>query len=140
MTDNEKEAIVEELETLTAICSISTKLVIEAGQYTTAVEIPPKYKRHARVFSEDESHRFPPSQTWDHAINLKPGSPDSLNCKIYPTTPVEKVALKEWINKMEEKRYIRRCDPNKAYIMMPTSLTLRHRGCACAESPSTQVC
>jgi hypothetical protein len=46
-TDNEKEAIVEELETLTAIRSISTKLVIEAGQYTTAVEIPQKYKQHA---------------------------------------------------------------------------------------------
>jgi hypothetical protein len=30
---------------------------------------------------------------------------------------VEKVALKEWIDEMEEKRYIRRCDPNKAYIM-----------------------
>jgi hypothetical protein len=117
MTDNEKEAIVEELETLTAIRSISTKLAIEAGQYTTAVEIPQKYKRHARVFSEEESQRFPPSRTWDHAINLKPGSPDLLNCKIYPTTPVEKVAFKEWINEMEGKGYIRRCDPNKAYIM-----------------------
>jgi hypothetical protein len=117
MTDEEKEAIVEELETLTAIRSISTKLAIEAEQYTAKVEIPQKYKRHARVFSEEESQRFPPSRTWDHTINLKPGSPDSLNCKIYPTTPVEKVALKEWISKMEGKKYIRRCDPNKAYIM-----------------------
>jgi hypothetical protein len=55
MTNEEKEAIVEELETLTAICSISTKLAIEAEQYTAAVEIPQKYKRHARVFSEGES-------------------------------------------------------------------------------------
>jgi hypothetical protein len=117
MTDEEKEAIVEELETLTAIRSISTKLAIEAEQYTAKVEIPQKYKQHARVFSEEDSQRFPPTRTWDHAINLKPGSPDSLNCKIYPTTPVEKVALKEWINEMEGKKYIRRCDPNKAYIM-----------------------
>jgi hypothetical protein len=106
MTDQEKEAIVEELETLTAICSISTKLAVEAGQYTKKVEIPPEYQRHARVFSEEESHQFPPSRTWDHAINLKPGSPDSLNCKIYPMTPKEKIDLKEWINEMEEKKYI----------------------------------
>jgi hypothetical protein len=117
MTEQEKEAIVEELETLTAVRSISTKLAIEAEQYTEAVAILPIYQRHARVFSEEESHRFPPSRTWDHAINLKAGSPNSLNCKIYPTTPVEKVALKEWIGEMEEKKYIHRCDPNKAYIM-----------------------
>jgi hypothetical protein len=43
MTDQEKEAIVKELETLTAIHSISTKLAVEAGQYTQAVEIPPEY-------------------------------------------------------------------------------------------------
>jgi hypothetical protein len=119
MTEQEKEAIVEELEMLTAIRSISTKLTVEAGQYTQAVEIPPEYRRHTWVFSEEESHRFPPSRTWDHAINLKPGSPDSLNCKIYPTTPKEKVDLKDWISEMEEKKYIRRCDPNKAYIVSP---------------------
>jgi hypothetical protein len=56
MTEQEKEAIVEELETLTAICSISTKLAVEARQYTQKVEIPPEYQRHARVFSEEESH------------------------------------------------------------------------------------
>jgi hypothetical protein len=56
MTDQEKETIVEELETLTAICSISTKLVVEAGQYTKSIEIPPEYRQHARVFSEEESH------------------------------------------------------------------------------------
>jgi hypothetical protein len=44
MTDQEKEAIVEELETLTAVCSISTKLAIEAEQYTEAVAIPPIYQ------------------------------------------------------------------------------------------------
>jgi hypothetical protein len=47
MTDQEKEAIVEELEMLTAIRSISTKLAVEAGQYTKRVEIPPEYRRHA---------------------------------------------------------------------------------------------
>jgi hypothetical protein len=44
MTEQEKKAIVEELETLTAIRSISTKLTVEAGQYTQKVEIPPEYK------------------------------------------------------------------------------------------------
>jgi hypothetical protein len=30
--------------------------------------IPPEYKRHIKVFSEQEAERFPPSRTWDHRI------------------------------------------------------------------------
>ena len=45
-----------------------------------------EYKRHARVFSETESLRFPPKQEEDMTIPLKEGSPDVINCKIYPLT------------------------------------------------------
>ena len=41
------------------------------------------------MFSEEESHRFPPSRPWDHAIELKEGAPEAINCKIIATTREE---------------------------------------------------
>jgi len=40
-------------------------------------QIPPQYKRYAKVFSEEESKRLPPKRPWDHAIDLK-GAPSTL--------------------------------------------------------------
>ena len=62
MTEEEKEQIVEELrEECATTASIATKLAQDAKQYTTEVPIPDEYQRHWKVFSEEESHRFPPS-------------------------------------------------------------------------------
>jgi len=38
----------------------STELAIQAQQYTKKVEIPTEYQQFAKVFSEQESKRFPP--------------------------------------------------------------------------------
>jgi hypothetical protein len=46
--------------------------------------IPLQYHNFSRVFSKDASHKFPPSQIWDHAIELKPGAPSSLPRKLIP--------------------------------------------------------
>ena len=94
-------------------------LAKDAQQYTKSVEIPDEYQQHAQVFSEEESHHFPPACLWDHTIHFKPGSPNSLNCKIYPTTQIEKTALREWINDMEKKKYIEKVKPNQAYFVSP---------------------
>ena len=80
----EKMQIVEELEE--ECFTISTRLAQEAHQYQQEVKIPEEYQCHAKVFSEEESHRFPPSRPWDHAIELKDGAPKAINCKIIPTT------------------------------------------------------
>ena len=86
MLEREKVAIIQKLkEEYIGVRGILTNLAIEAKQYTTAVEILKEYQPHTKVFSEEESKHFPPEWPWDHVINLKPGSPDSLNCKIYPT-------------------------------------------------------
>ena len=74
--------------------SIASQLAQEAQQYTKKVEIPEEYKRHWRVFSEEEAHQFPPTRPWDHAIELKEGVPKAINCKVYPTTLTEDEALK----------------------------------------------
>ena len=53
-------------------------------------DLPEEYKRHWKVFSEEEAKRFPPLRgDDDHAINLKPDAPDTLQCKIYPLSPPE---------------------------------------------------
>ena len=100
-SDQEKTQIVEELEE--ECFTISTRLAQEAHQYQQEVKIPEIYQRHSKVFSEEESHRFPPSRPWDHAIELKEGGPEAINCKIIPTTKEEDEALKKFITEQMEK-------------------------------------
>jgi hypothetical protein len=70
------------------------------------VTIPDEYKEFRKVFSEEESKRFPPRQSCDHAIEFKPGAPDAIECKIYPMTRVKDEALDLFIDEQLEKRYI----------------------------------
>ena len=80
VSSQEKTHTVEELEE--ECFTISTRLVQEAHQYQQEVKVPEEYKRHSKVFSKEESHRFPPARPWDHAIDLKEGAPEAINCKI----------------------------------------------------------
>jgi hypothetical protein len=115
-----KLAILQELEQeCTHARGISTDLAAEAGQHTKPVAVPAEYQQHAQVFSEEESHRFPPARSWDHAINFKPGSLDSLNCKVYATTPKERTNLRGWLDDMLARRYIEHANPDEAYIASP---------------------
>src|ERR1700689_301414 len=68
--------------------------------------IPPEYTRHEVVFSEKASQRFPPAREEDHVITLKPDAPTTLNCKVYPLTPKESEATKEFLKEHLEKNYI----------------------------------
>ena len=86
--------------------NISTELAQKAGQYMQKVEIPSHYQQFAKVFDEEASHRLPQHQPWDHAIDLKPNAPSSLNCKIYPLTTQEKEALRKWLDEELKKGYI----------------------------------
>ena len=106
ISNQEKVQIVEELEE--ECFTISTRLAQEARQYQQEVKVPEEYQRHAKVFSEEESHRFPPSRPWDHTIELKEGAPEAINCKIIPTTLEEDEALKKFITEQLEKGYIRK--------------------------------
>ena len=76
ISTQEKTQIVEELEE--ECFTISTRLAQEAHQYQQEVKVPEEYQRHWKVFSKEESHRFPPSRPWNHAIELKEGSTRSI--------------------------------------------------------------
>ena len=69
--------------------------------------VPPHYHGHAKVFSEEATHRFPESCEWDHAIDLKPDAPNTMDCKVYPLSPTEDIALQKFIAENLEKGYIR---------------------------------
>src|ERR1700677_3796860 len=68
--------------------------------------IPPQYHQHWEVFSEEAAQRFPPARPDDHAIQLKPGAPAKLDCKIYRQTEKELTALKTFIDESLAKGYI----------------------------------
>jgi hypothetical protein len=78
-----------------------------ADQTETQQLIPPQYHRHWLVFSEQAAQCFPPSRVDDHAITLKPGAPDSLDCKIYCQIEEELEVTREFIDDNLAKGYIR---------------------------------
>jgi hypothetical protein len=68
--------------------------------------IPQQYHTHWQVFSEKAAQCFPPLRPDDHAIELKPGAPAKLDCKIYWQTEKKLKALKEYIDNGLAKGYI----------------------------------
>ncbi len=94
------------LQKHTIRATMATDLAIKAQQYTVKATIPPEYQKYTKVFSEEESKRFPPKHTWDHAIELKEGSPDAVDCKVYPLNQTEDAAVQEFMKKELEKGYI----------------------------------
>jgi hypothetical protein len=69
----------------------------------TETTIPEEYQQHAKVFSEQEATRFPPSQEWDHKIPLKPNAPETINAKMYTLPKPGRDAIEDWVNKMLKK-------------------------------------
>jgi hypothetical protein len=111
LSTDERADIVAELERdvggePSVIRNASVDLAVAAQQYTKQVTIPKEYQRFAKVFSEEEAKRFPPRRSCDHAIDFKPGTPDTIECKIYPMTRVEDEALDVFIDEQLEKGYI----------------------------------
>ncbi len=85
----------------------STELAIKAQQYTKPVEVPKEYQQFTKVFSEEESKRFPPKRAWDHAIEFKKDAPEAVDCKVYPMNRIEDEAVRQFLHNELEKGYIR---------------------------------
>ena len=71
-------------------------------------QVPQKYHRHGQVFSEKASERFPGERHWDHAIDLKPDAPTSIDCRVYPLSPLEKEEQKKFLEANLRLQRIRR--------------------------------
>jgi hypothetical protein len=116
LSETEKHSIVHQLESESTIQGISTDLAVQAGTHQQATKIPDEYKEFSSVSDDKASQQIPPSREWDHTIELKPGAPNALDCKIYPMTREEDVALEQFIDKMVRNGYIR---PSKSPYMSP---------------------
>lgn len=65
--------------------------------------VPTQYHKFGKVFSEAESEQFPGKMRWDHAIDLRPDAPASIDMRVYPLSPAEKaeqavfLATNKWL-------------------------------------------
>jgi hypothetical protein len=106
LLESEKHSIVRQLESECTIRGISTDLAVQAGTHQANIKIPEEYQEFSPVFNDEALQRFPPSREWDHAIELKPGAWDALDCKIYPMTREEDASLEKFIDEMMALGYI----------------------------------
>jgi len=73
------------------------------------VEIPPEFCQYSKVFSDEEAQRLPKHQPWDHKIDLIPGM-EMKKTTVYRLIPIEKVALKEYIEDGLKRGTLRRSE------------------------------
>ena len=78
----------------------------EQHQSKQKPSLPEEYKRHTRVFSEQEAQRFPGSRIWDHAIELKKDAPATIPGRVYALTQNEQKALQDFLVEHLKKGYI----------------------------------
>src|SRR5713101_4673408 len=74
------------------------------------------YYQYASVFDENTSRALPPSHKYDHAIDLKPDTDLTNNCKVYPLNPTEQQALDAFLDDMLTHDYIH---PSKSPLASP---------------------
>jgi hypothetical protein len=97
----------------------STNLAIEAvdkNEHTWQEQVPKKYHHFGKIFDKIASHRFPPKHPWDHAIDLLPDAPDTLDCQNYRIPDGYMQALEDFIKEQLKKGYIR---PSKSPYASP---------------------
>ena len=61
------------------------------------VTLPPKYTEFALVFSKEATDHIPPSQPYDHKINLDESFVPKIG-KIYPLSPDERKATEDFLD------------------------------------------
>ncbi|KAI5117428.1 hypothetical protein M0805_007779 [Coniferiporia weirii] len=77
--------------------------------------IPSQYHNYLHIFKKKATECFPIARPYDHAIDLKP---DFIlqDCKLYPLSPKEQLALDQFLEDNLRKGYIR---PSKSPMASP---------------------
>jgi hypothetical protein len=96
--------------------AIAEKAIAAKGKKTFNEMIPIHYRDFAKVFSEEESHRLPKHQPWDHAIDLEPDAVTHWKVKTYPMSVIEQEALDKFLEENLAKGYLR---PSKSPMASP---------------------
>jgi hypothetical protein len=87
--------------------------------------VPAEYRQYADVFSETESERLPTHKPYDHAIDLKPDTPETIWSKIYPMPVNEQEELDRFLEDNWRKGYI---VPSKSPIASPVFFVKKKDG------------
>src|SRR5882757_7437046 len=90
--------------------SKATTLAAEKADKTVRTwqeQVPTKYYRYGKVFSEEASQRLPEPRPWDHAIDLVEDAPKLLDCKTYPLAEGQQKLLDQFLEEHLRKGYIR---------------------------------
>jgi hypothetical protein len=69
-------------------------------------KVPKEYQRYKEVFSEEAAKRFPPDRNPNATVELLPGAPEQLDCKVHPLTKPETEILKKFLAEELEKGFI----------------------------------
>lgn len=113
-------------------CTYSQRIAEEALRdkpvRTLDKMIPPQYRQHATVFSEEESHHLPTHKTWDHAIDLIPNANTNIRTKVYPMSANEQEELQRFLEENLAKGYIR---PSKSPLSSPVFFIKKKDGKLC---------
>ena len=88
---------VNKIRTISTDRLFISRIIIDAKNTPTNTNIPEPYQQYLRVFSEDASHKFPPSRIWDHTIELKPNAPAVLPGKLILLSQTEQEELHKFI-------------------------------------------
>ncbi len=115
--------VIKQPEQISAVQTISQRLNEAAIKNSQPQEggpslmemLPKEYHDYEDVFSKTSFDELPPRKTWDHAVELKPGSEPKF-CKIYPMNPEEQKQLDEFI---EENLRTGRIRPSKSPMASP---------------------
>ncbi|EFY87299.1 pol protein [Metarhizium acridum CQMa 102] len=91
--------------------------VIAREPKAETTEIPKEYSKYSKLFSGELETGLPEHSRWDHEIRLQPGTEPTFN-KIYPQNPEQDKALKEYLEDMLQKGYIRPSESPAGYPIL----------------------
>lgn len=113
-----KEQVLQSLDfdnkAVRAFATKSTMLANEAGK--VKVTLPTQYQEYNDVFAKESFDALPERRSWDHAIDIEPGSNTNINAKVYPLNPEEQKELDAFLQENLSSGRIR---PSKSPLASP---------------------
>ena len=92
-----KDLLFHERAAKVTMAQILAEKTVDTKKRTWQEIVPTRYHKFGKIFSEQASERFPEPRQWDHAIDLKPDAPTSIDCRVYPLSPKEKEEQRKFL-------------------------------------------
>ena len=107
----------EVMERIKASSTLSSRIAeehqIKEGEKTFEELVPKEFRHFKDVFSKEKAERMPTRKPFDHAVNLEEGARPTRS-PIYPISPKERGALKEFLDENLRKGYIQKSNSEYA--------------------------